>query len=261
MKNPWIDYDYKNPNKVHPLDQELFDKVNKRLAKKKEGSAQVLSSKNVALPYFGNPEANLVLLYANPGLDKKNTAKEETPELQEVFDLARKHKLKNAEAFVFLQDAFIGTPGHKWWLNTLDRLLTRFSDQKHLVLRNIFSAEIHPYKSVKYGALTAKEGSFPTSQYTYELVRKAMERGALILIARAQKEWFAAVPGLENYDRLLFLSSAQNPMISPNNVMVKRKNASLDDAKNTAWQLITFEAMRNLPGSRVQVDGVGPLGN
>ena len=251
MKNPWLNYEYQNSNTVHPLDQDLFDRVNERL--KSRGSDYVLSSKNVALPYFGNPDANLVLLYANPGLDPKQTKKEETPALAELFDLARKHKLKGSEAFVFLREEFKGTPGYIWWEKTLKFVFKRFSEphSRKRALRNIFSAEIHPYKSVKYGALTKKEGHFPSSEYTYHLVQSAIGRGAVILIARAKKEWFQAVPELANYDNVIYLSSAQQSAISPNNAIDKIRGYEKEKAKNFAWQLITKEALIIEPGSKV----------
>jgi hypothetical protein len=230
----------------------LFDRVNERL--RRRGSDYVLSNKNVALPYFGNPDANLVLLYANPGLDPKQTKKEETPGLVELFDLARKHKLKGSEAFVFLREEFEGTPGFIWWEKTLKFVFKRFSEphSRERALRNIFSAEIHPYKSVKYGALTKKEGSFPSSEYTYHLVQRAIDRGAVILIARAKNEWFQAVPALTTYDNVIYLSSAQQSAISPNNAIDKIRGYEMEKAKNFAWQLITKEALIREPGSKVE---------
>jgi hypothetical protein len=252
MQNPWLKYDYKKLSTVHPLDQDLFDKVNERL--RRRGSDYVLSNKNVALPYFGNPDANLVLLYANPGLDPKQTKKEETPGLVELFDLARKHKLKGSEAFVFLREEFEDTPGFIWWEKTLKFVFKRFSEphSRERALRNIFSAEIHPYKSVKYGALTKKEGSFPSSEYTYHLVQRAIDRGAVILIARAKNEWFQAVPALTTYDNVIYLSSAQQSAISPNNAIDKIRGYEMEKAKNFAWQLITKEALIREPGSKVE---------
>jgi hypothetical protein len=252
MKNPWLDYDYKKSNSVHPLDQDLFDKVNVRLSKR--GKDYVLSSANVALPYFGNPDANLVLLYANPGLNPKETTKEETPALAELFDLARKHKLTGTDAFVFLREEFEGTPGYLWWEKTLRFVFKRFSEPhaRKQALRNIFSAEIHPYKSVKYGALTKGEGNFPSSEYTYHLVQKAIDRGAVILIARAKNEWFRALPALANYGNVIYLSSSQQSAISPNNAIDKSRGYESEKAKNYAWQLITKEALIREPGTKVE---------
>jgi hypothetical protein len=252
MKNPWLDYSAQYKNTVHPLDEELFRRVNERLIKR--GSNYELSRENVALPFFGNPEANLFMLYANPGLDKVNTPLEETAELLELFDLARKHELKGEEAFVFLRKEFEGTPGYKWWERTLRFVFRRFESEhvRARALANMFSAEIHPYKSVNYAPLTAKEGSFPSSQYTYHLVRRAIDRGALILIARAKKEWFEAVPELKHYEKVIYLSSAQQSAISPNNVIDYNRGFEREQAKNYAWQLITKDALLFDPGRSVE---------
>ncbi|NBW73411.1 MAG: hypothetical protein EBR26_03250 [Microbacteriaceae bacterium] len=156
---------------------------------------------------------------------------------------------------MFLRDEFAGTPGFEWWERTLRFVFKRYESDwaRELALSNMFSAEIHPYKSVKYKPLTKSEGSFPTAEYTYELVKKAIDRGALILIARAKREWFNAVPELESYGKVIYLSSPQQSAISPNNVIDYSRGFDKDQAKNYAWQLITKEALRFEPGRSVSL--------
>jgi hypothetical protein len=252
MENPWLDYDFKAENKVHPLDREIFEKVNARFSN--SGTKHVLSSKNVALPYFGNPNANFVLLYANPGL-KEDTYLEETSELSQLFDLARKHQLNGSSAFVFLQSKFEGTPGFKWWSEALRFVFRRFESDwaREMALSKMFSAEIHPYKSSEYKPLNKKDGVFPTAKYTYELVSKAMERGAVILIGRARDDWFEAVPGLSNYNKVIYLSNPRQKAISPDNVIDRTRGFEKEQAKNYAWQLITKEALIADPGAEVSL--------
>jgi hypothetical protein len=57
----------------------------------------------------------------------------------------------------------------------------------------------------------------PTQQYTYQLVKQAMERDAIILIGRGRADWFKNVPGLEKYKRYFQPSSSQCAYVSPNN--------------------------------------------
>lgn len=252
MENPWLTYDYRAKNKVHPLDQELFERVNFRLSKK--GSDYVLSNQNVALPYFGDPNANFFLLYANPGLGQL-TYTEETEPLSKLFDMARKHQLAGQEAFVFLREEFEKTPGFQWWSETLAGIFRRFEspNAREKALRNMFSAEIHPYKSKSYGALTKKEGAFPSSIYTYQLVQKAIDRGAVILVARCKKEWEKAVPALASYDKVIYLSNPQQKRITPNNVISRSRGFETEQAKNYAWQLITKEALLSEVGTKVRL--------
>jgi hypothetical protein len=249
MENPWLQYDVTDANTVHRLDRQKFDEVNSRIRKKKNSDDYLLSSSNVALPYFGNPEGNFVILYANPGLDKELTSLEETPERAHLFDLARRHSLENPHPFVFLTPEFEGTPGFKWWEKTLGPILKRFDGIRLEVLSNIFSVELHPYKSVKYEVLTKSEGSFPSSLYSNDLVSMAISRGALVLIARAKEQWFDAVPELRTYSRVIYLSSSQNSVISPNNVryLANSNLHKVEDQKNLAWQLITKVALRHPP--------------
>jgi hypothetical protein len=251
VENPWLKYNPDGVSKVHLDDLAKFEQVNSRIRRKKASSLDfLLSENNIPLPYFGNPNANFVVLYANPGLDRKSTHLEETREGQRLFDLARRHELKDPHPFVFLHPSLEGTPGQRWWTQTLGSILTRFSEMPNRVLENILSVEYHPYKSVKFEALTKSEGSFPTSQYSYDLVNRAIDRGALVLVSRAKKEWFEVVPELRNYSKVIYLSSAQNSKISPNNVRyVENPNVpNIDDQKNLAWQLITKVALRHNPG-------------
>jgi hypothetical protein len=256
MTNPWIDYDYMAVDTVHTSDLETWRTANQRFGSRKGGSDFILSGSNVALPYFGNPEANLVLLYANPGLDRAATPAEETDDRKALFDLARRHELHEPHPFVFLNPEFEGTPGFAWWTKTLAPIVRRFSEDPAAVYSNIFSAEIHPYKSVKYAPIGEGDGGFPTSRYTYDLVERAVDRGALILIGRAQREWFQAVPKLRDYSKVIYLSSVQNSVISPNNV-IYRGNPNLteaEDQKNLAWQLITKVALRHPAGSQAMAE-------
>jgi hypothetical protein len=251
MDNPWLKYGLGGASKVHSDDLAMFEQVNTRILRKKTNSLDfLLSENNVPLPYFGNPNANFVVLYANPGLDRKSTHLEETPEGQKLFDLSRRHELKEPHPFVFLHPILEGTPGQRWWTQTLGSILTRFSESPNRVLENILSVEYHPYKSVKFEALTKSEGHFPTSQYSYDLVARAIDRGALVLVSRAKKQWFDAVPELRSYSRVIYLSSAQNSKISPNNVRyVDNPHVpDIDDQKNLAWQLITKVALSLQPG-------------
>jgi hypothetical protein len=211
MNNPWKNFNFEQKKQVHELDQEVFDAFNQRVSKLKNGLRLKLSSDHTPLPFFGNAGANFVILMANPGLDPVNTAKEEKPALRRLFDQARKQE-KMTSPFVFLDDAFVGTPGHTWWSKRLKKLIEQVGLEK--VQKGIFSAEIHPYKSINYKALHAP---LPTQAYTANLVRDHVNNGSLILMGRARKEWIELVPELEKYKNVIHLNSKQSSYITPGN--------------------------------------------
>jgi hypothetical protein len=211
LNNPWKDFDYTNKRQVHPVDLAGFDAFNERIGKRKNSQRLKLSDTHTPLPYFGNKDAGFVILMANPGLDPVKTALEEKPAMRKLFDQARKHE-KMSSPFVFLDDEFIGTPGHQWWSKRLRRIIDEVSLEN--VRKGIFSAEIHPYKSVNYAAVHEE---LPTQRYTAELVKQLIDRGSLVLMGRARAEWIHLVPALEKYKNVIELNSKQNSFITEKN--------------------------------------------
>ncbi len=58
----------------------------------------------------------------------------------------------------------------------------------------------------------------PLPEYSFDLVRRALSRGAWIVLMRSKRLWFAAVPELASYPRLVRIRNAQSPVISPRNI-------------------------------------------
>ncbi len=211
MENPWLTFDYTSRNQVHEQDQESFDRFNSKVKKLKNGKNLELSSSHTPLPYFGNLRAGFVILMANPGLDPVNTSLEEKPHMRRLFDAARKHEEVDSP-FVFLDDAFAGTPGQTWWSKRLGSIIDEVGLEK--VRKGIFSAEIHPYKSINYRPLGEQ---MPTQFYTAEVVRKFIDQGALFLLGRARKEWQELMPEFHRYKNVIELNSKQNSYITQGN--------------------------------------------
>ena len=57
-----------------------------------------------------------------------------------------------------------------------------------------------------------------SQEYSFELVRKSLERKVTVILMRGFKKWFNIMPDLISYQRLLFCRSVQNPTISPRNL-------------------------------------------
>ena len=57
--------------------------------------------------------------------------------------------------------------------------------------------EFHGYHSKSWIAPLV---TFPSQHFGFRLVRQAMDRGALIVLGQAMRYWYAAVPGLHDYE-------------------------------------------------------------
>ena len=215
-ENPWIDYESNPKSSFHKLDVPVVEAFNAKLLKmKNQENAERLKLRDeyTAQPYFGDPEAQVVLLYANPGIDKDGrTMEEETPERRELLHLSRLHQLQD-EPFVYLHSAFKGSVGYQWWDRTLGKIIERRG--MAAIHKSFFSAELHPYKSRNYRRLKSE---MPTFSYTRHLVLQAMDRDAIVLFGRSVKDWEAVVPELSTYRNRMTLNSNQNSMISEGNL-------------------------------------------
>ena len=212
MKNPWFEFDYQQANQVHAIDQEVFDTFNNTISKSKLADKFRLQDSVSPQPYFGNKHGSLVILLANPGFLPGSTEAEETSHGRKVLDLSRKHQLEG-NPFVYFLSELNETPGQIWWQRRLRRLIDATSLEA--VSNEVFSVELHPYKSISY---RAPKDQFPTQHYTFDLVRQSMNNGASILLGRAKNEWFSAIPELESYRGLFRLKNPQNAVISAGNM-------------------------------------------
>lgn len=82
------------------------------------------------------------------------------------------------------------------------------------ISRRMLKVELSPWASKKWPTgqqpLLKKMRDFPSRGPTGELVRQLVDQGVLVLIARAEEEWFAAVPTLQDVlGTRVFVSSAK----------------------------------------------------
>ena len=57
--------------------------------------------------------------------------------------------------------------------------------------------------------------SLPSQEYSFELVRAAMRRKAVIIHMRKPDKWFDTVPELERYKRAFRVLNCQRPVLTP----------------------------------------------
>jgi hypothetical protein len=55
----------------------------------------------------------------------------------------------------------------------------------------------------------------PSQSYSFELVERALDRGAQVVILRSWKRWIEAVPLLRKSDNVLVLRTPRSPYLTP----------------------------------------------
>lgn len=207
MNNPWLDFNISD-HMVHPLDEDSVAYHN-RTSKAEHQFLTYLPPE----PWIGNLNASLVVLYSNPGATINNTKRV----FQTGHDLVveksiqnLKQTLKNFPHFHF-DPALANTEGATWFLQRYRWLIEQVGISA--VSKNLLTCELAPYHSLKW-----KEPKRPiyTQSFTNHLIRSAMDRRALILVARSKRIWFNHIPELEKYPRTIYPNSI-NASVSPGN--------------------------------------------
>ena len=194
---------------VHPLDRISFEDHNSRVTANLKFLSHLAPE-----PWIGDIGAELLVLLANPGAttgDVQGRKQKEADEINEFSIANLSHSIKDYPHFFFNPD-LSGTDGHTWYRKRFGHLIKATSAEN--ISQRVLSCELVPYHSFNWKKPKVMP---PTQSYTNELVRKAMERGAVILIGRGKQDWFKNVPGLEKYKNYFQPSSSQCSYISPNN--------------------------------------------
>jgi hypothetical protein len=161
-------------------------------------------------PFVGAPNARVLLLGNNPGFNPKRVQYKMEPAFVRRL---RDNLLHQASDYPFVFFAEDIHESHKdWWKRKLKELLRLFGLGD--LARSILAVEHFPYPSRRYG------GGLPqlsSQEFSFLLVRKAMERKAVIVVTRGERRWRNAVPKLFSYDRLCMVRNPQAGSISRRN--------------------------------------------
>jgi hypothetical protein len=97
-----------------------------------------------------------------------------------------------------------------WWRRKLRQVLARFDERT--VANNLLSIGAVPYHAYRYlGASPV----LPSQRYSLELVERAVDREALILMSNTVRFWLDAVPLLHGYPHLHIARVARGGHITP----------------------------------------------
>lgn len=117
---------------------------------------------------------------------------------------------------MYLNPIIGDSPGSRWHKGKL-KWLSQAASPK-MVADSICSIPFFPYHTAKFAGIPKKifEDILPSRKFTQILIRKAIDRKAIIVITLYETEWKKLVPELYSYEKTYRLNS-QNTSISPNN--------------------------------------------
>lgn len=220
LKNPWCNVDFNSEKIVFEIDRSFLPD-NSFLSYENEYHYDLLPE-----PFQGNTSAEIVILGLNPGYSHKdkdfhlsnNKFKESlikciTEQDQEYPFYSLNPNYKKSEAWIYWSSRKKGK---------LKNLLSKFNSK--FLANNLLSIEYYPYKSIQF-----KKNKYilPSQEYSFYLVKKAIDRNALILILRSVRYWLEAVPELNNHN-YLELKNQRNMIISEGNVVNNRFNEIIE---------------------------------
>mgnify|MGYP005862447387 FL=1 len=108
MNNPWKNLTDKEPY-VLEEDKKFIDKFNSKAKEDHKIDLDLLPE-----PFFGNEDADIVLLNLNPGIDKKDKELHKQKEYVDAIKKNLNHE-PTEYPFYFLDPKLKDTSGYKWW--------------------------------------------------------------------------------------------------------------------------------------------------
>jgi hypothetical protein len=158
----------------------------------------------------GLHSAPLVVLSRNPRFSAESVEEELRPDRCAL--LIANLKTEGGARHPGLAPEFVGGLGGKWWADCFRGVTKTLSCSLETLADKVLAVEVHAYRSVSWTSLPV---TLPSSWFGFELVTKAMEREAVIVVLRGRKDWEVAVPGLRTYGRRIVSSNPRRSSISP----------------------------------------------
>lgn len=213
MQNPWVELPKAAPY-VLAADAPLLQAFNLRVMANRKSEDKNKYTYDTSLlpePYFGSLSAPVVVLNLNPGWSPDDGAVHAQAAFASMCRRSLAHELQ-PYPFLHLQPERT-TPGGEWWQRRTSELASEVGWE--VVAKNLACIQFMPYHSEKYSTASPR---LPSQEYSLDLVRRAMARGAEIVVMRAARLWMSAVPELGNYGRLHRAANPRGPFLSRGNL-------------------------------------------
>ena len=196
IENPWLNISWENG--IAEIDKEYLTKFS---------CFEKIQKNTLPEPYTGDVRSNVYCLNLNPG--DACVCDDSEPQLKKRFEEYTQKTLRheiNYNMWFRLKD----TAGYDWWQQKTKEL----REYKKGQYPRMFVIEYFPYHTVKGTYFPRK---LPSYEYSNQLIRQAMAENKYIVIMRHRKEWLQRISGLEEYERLAYLNSPENPCLTKNN--------------------------------------------
>lgn len=206
VRNPWFALP-DSPPFVLADDKGAIEAFNQKAGKHARIQTNMLPE-----PFVGSLNAPVFILQENPGAGggEEDFALHRQPEFQRRVRACHQ-QLPSQFPHYFLDPDTEG-PGAQWTRQKLKPLIETFG--LRVVASGVCVLEYFPYHSENFahGRL-----SLPSQTFTFDALRAAVGRGAIIIITRGRTLWEKAVPELITHTLVFETSSKQNVVISPKN--------------------------------------------
>jgi hypothetical protein len=221
MNNPWEKLPKQNNFYVLEEDAEIINQFNEYLKNYKDDEIYRIHTEIMPAPFMGDVlNSKIVILTLNPGYDSDEESSDYYLNYIPYWEKQIIHEFPVPEYPLFcFDDEYVEKSDY--WKIKLNPIIQVSTVEK--VAKNISIIEFFPYHSEKYRDIPKKisKDYLISQQYNFHLVRKAIERDAIIVIQRGERLWKEAIPELkilEGQKNLYRTNSYGNPIMSENNL-------------------------------------------
>jgi hypothetical protein len=215
MRNPWQELPRKPPF-VLAIDAPSIPAILTRTRDRQRPHLEILPE-----PFGGNVEAPVLFLDSHPGFSPGDVPAYADPAYAAACRASLRLEAVDWPIFQ-LDPRFRATPGGEYYLRLFETLVralrNRLGGTTEDAWRRLASSvgfiHLFPYHREE----SAPNQRVPSQEFGLHLVRRAMERNALLVIRNAESQWIAAIPRLARYPRRCKANSPRTPVISPGNV-------------------------------------------
>ena len=204
MKNPWVMLPLRAPY-VLAADAPYVAVFNRAAPK---GAA--IDTTLMPVPFNGDPKAPVIILALNPGWSPRDGGVHRDATFRRLVRESLAHQ-RVIRPFMPL-DGDPTRPGAQWWRRNLKAVLAEVGEDR--AAEHICCLEYFPYHSRVFAHATLR---LPSQEYTFELLRRALARKAVVVLTRGTRLWMGAVPALASYPLLICTSNPRSASISPRN--------------------------------------------
>lgn len=202
--NPWVALPRRSPY-VLPEDRPAVEAFNRQASPRARLHLDLLPE-----PFIGRLDAPILLLTLNPGFAESDRRVHASVTFRSR--VRHCHAQRAVRHPNYYLDPTVTGGGAAWWQRICAPLIREVG--QHTVAANVGAIEYLAYHSERFAHASLH---LPSQNYSFAAVRSAIDRSAIIFLARGATLWRKAIPELAAYPRSFTTRSVQNVVISPRN--------------------------------------------